>query len=104
MPRPRTHQSSADIDAQIHRLEQERQRLIQAEDQRRGAIVRECLSGPIGEDLRRLLEPAVTSRDAFLFGIQPAPSTSNGSTAPAPKARRSAGTTAQAGAASLGTA
>lgn len=104
MPRPRTHQSSADIDAQIHRLEQERQRLIQAEDQRRGAIIRECLSGPIGEDLRRLLEHVVAPRDAFLFGIQPAPAESKTSASPASKARRSISIAAPAGAASVGTA
>src|SRR5581483_8256410 len=104
MARPRTQQSSADIDAQIHRLEQERQRLIQAEDQRRGAIIRECLSGPIGEDLRRLLEHVVTPRDAFLFGIRPAPTEAKTSTSPASKARRSTSTPATAGTVSLGTA
>ncbi len=71
MPRPKTHQSSADIDAQIHRLEEEKRRLIVAEDQRRGAIIRDCLAGPTGEDLRLLLAPVISPREASLFGIEP---------------------------------
>lgn len=70
MARPRTHQSSADVDAQIRRLEQEKQRLVVEEDQRRGAVIRDCLTSPIADSLREMLQPVVSSRDAALFGIQ----------------------------------
>lgn len=69
MPRPKSERHSTDLDAEIARLEQERKRLIQSEDQRRGAIVRDCLSGSNGSQLRDALRPLVNSRDAFLFGL-----------------------------------
>lgn len=70
MPRPKSERHSTDLDAEIARLEQERKRLIQSEDQRRGAIVRACLGGPDGSQLRNVLRPLVNSRDAFLFGLE----------------------------------
>ena len=69
MARPKAHQSSTDVDAQIRRLEQEKQRLIVAEDQRRGAIIRDCLTGTLGDSIRGILRPIVAARDASLFGI-----------------------------------
>jgi len=73
MPRPKTERHSSDVDAEIARLEQERKRLIQFEDQRRGAIIRDCLAGLHGPQLRSVLQPLITSRDAFLFGMEAAP-------------------------------
>jgi hypothetical protein len=69
MPRPKSHHSSTDIDAQIRRLEQERERLVVLEDQRRGAIIRDCLNGKSADSIRTVLEPIVNPRDAALFGI-----------------------------------
>ena len=74
MGRPKNEKHSSDIDAEIRRLEKERERLIIAEDQRRGAIIRECLSGKAGDRLREILRPLVAPRDAFLFGLEPLPS------------------------------
>lgn len=71
MARPRNGKHSADIDAEIRRLEEEKRRLIVAEDQRRGAFIREALSGKSGDQLRELLRPLVASREAFLFGLEP---------------------------------
>jgi hypothetical protein len=69
MGRPKNEKHSSDIDAEIRRLEEEKQRLIIAEDQRRGAIIREYLSGKAGDRLREILRPLVVPRDAFLFGL-----------------------------------
>ena len=69
MPRPKSERHSSDLVAEIARLEQERKRLIQAEDQRRGSIIRECLAGLNGDHIRDTLRPFVSSRDAFLFGL-----------------------------------
>lgn len=69
MPRPKSERHSSDLDAEIARLEQERKLLIQSEDQGRGAIVRDILTGPSGNSLRTFLEPLVAGRDSFLFGI-----------------------------------
>ena len=74
MGRPKNGKHSSDIDAEIRRLEEEKQRLIVAEDQRRGAIIRECLSGKAGDRLCEILRPLVAPRDAFLFGREPLPS------------------------------
>lgn len=76
MPRPKSERNSADLDAEIARLEQERKRLIQVEDQRRGSIVRECLASLNGDQLREVLRPFVNSRDAFLFGLDSVPASS----------------------------
>ena len=67
MSRPKRLQTSADIAAEIRRLEEERQRAIVAEDQRRGALLREYLGGPQGRAIRAALAPAIGSRDAYLF-------------------------------------
>ena len=69
MTRPKRLTTSADIEAEIRRLESEKQRAIAAEDQRRGALIREYLAGPNGGALRTALADVVSSRDAFLFGI-----------------------------------
>jgi hypothetical protein len=73
MPRPKSERHSTDLDAEIARLGQERKRLIQSEDQRRGAIIRDCLAGSNGPQLRTVLQPLINSRDAFLFGLDAAP-------------------------------
>ena len=69
MARRKQPQTSAEIAAEIRRLEAERQRVIEAEDQRRGALVREYLEGKNGSPLRAALRPIVSPRDAFLFGL-----------------------------------
>ena len=69
MTRPKRLTTSADIEAEIRRLESEKQRAIAAEDQRRGALIREYLAGPNGGALRTALAGVVSPRDAFLFGI-----------------------------------
>ena len=75
MGRPKNEKRSSDIDAEIRRLEEEQQRLIIAEDQRRGAIIRECLTGKSGDRLREIIRPVVAPRDAFLFALDPLPRT-----------------------------
>ena len=70
MPRHKTVQSSADIAAQIGRLKREQERLVLLEDQRRGAVLREVLNGPAGDDLREILRPLVRGRDASLFDLR----------------------------------
>lgn len=74
MPRPKSERHSTDLLAEIARLEQERKRLIQSEDQRRGAIIRELLAGGNAGALRALLQPVVNPRDAYLFSVDPAAS------------------------------
>lgn len=96
MPRPKSERHSSDLDAEITRLEQERKRLIQSEDQRRGAIIRECLRGPNGGQLRDVLRPLVDTRDCFLFGLESPPSSGDKSGDSAPRAsRRHVGQSAQ---------
>jgi hypothetical protein len=87
MPRLKSERHSTDLDAEIARLEQERKRLIQSEDQRRGAIIRELLAGPSGSSLRAILQPLVAGRDSFLFGLDVP---SNGTKQAAPRSRQSA--------------
>lgn len=87
MPRPKSERHSSDLDAEIARLEQERKRLIQSEDQRRGAIIRELLTGPFGSSLRTTLRPLVASRDSFLFGLEIEPESAKPA---APRSRQSA--------------
>ena len=70
MAPPKSEKRSSDLDAEIARLKQERNRAVQAEDQRRGAIIRTLLDGPSGDSLRANLQPLVTARDAFLFGLE----------------------------------
>ena len=69
MTRPKRLTTSADIEAEIRRLESEKARAVAAEDQRRGALIREYLAGANGGALRTALAGVVSSRDAFLFGI-----------------------------------
>ena len=69
MTRPKRLSTSADIEAEIRRLESEKARAIAAEDQRRGALIREYLAGANGGALRTALAGVVSSRDALLFGI-----------------------------------
>ena len=90
MPRPKSERHSSDLDAEITRLEQERKRLIQSEDQRRGAIIRECLRGPNGSQIRDVLRPLLNSRDCFLFGLESPPLSGDksGDSMPKPTRRR----------------
>ena len=88
MPRAKSERHSTDLDVEIARLEQERKRLIQSEDQRRGAIVRDCLHGPNGGQLRDALRPLVNSRDHFLFGLESPPASSDKASDSAPRATR----------------
>ncbi len=69
MGRSRQAPTSADIDEQIRRLQAERERAIAAEDQQRGALVRDYLAGRNGDTLRTALERVVGPRDAYLFGL-----------------------------------
>lgn len=81
MTRPKATPTSVEIDAEIERIKAEREaeinrllerrRRVQAEeDARRGALLREYLTGPHAEDLRRALGAAVAKRDRFLFGLE----------------------------------
>ena len=104
MTRPKRLTTSADIEAEIRRLESEKARAIAAEDQRRGALIREYLAGPNSGALREALAGVVSSRDAFLFGvnrtvaegassgIEPSPTdgaaTANGPSRSSPRSRR----------------
>ena len=69
MARPKTEKHSSDLGAEILRLEQEKRRLIQIEDQRRGALIRETLASLNGDQLRAILRPLIGPRDAFLFDL-----------------------------------
>ncbi len=73
MSRPKRAQkralSSAEIEAEIRRLQEEREHAIEAEDQRRGALIREYLAGKNGDGIRSALERVVSSRDAYLFRL-----------------------------------
>lgn len=62
-------QSSVEIDAEIRRLQEARERAIEAEDQRRGALIREYLAGKNGDGIRSALGRVVSSRDAYLFSL-----------------------------------
>lgn len=89
MARPKTERSSSDVAAEIVRLEQEKRRLIQVEDQRRGAIIRECLSASNGNQLRDALRAIVGPRDSFLFNLESASNSADRSLTP--RARRRVG-------------
>ena len=86
MAPPKSEKRSSDLDAEIARLKQERNRAVQAEDQRRGAIIRALLDGPAGDSLRASLQPLVGARDGFLFGLDV--STGNGKKSSAEPGRR----------------
>jgi hypothetical protein len=96
MSRPRKPQTSTDVELEIRRLLEAKQRLVADEDQRRGALLREYLAGRDGDALRAALAPMVGARDAYLFGI----ATSRGGRSPerpdAPRASCAARTPATA--------
>lgn len=69
MARRKQPQTSADVVAEIRRLEEQRERLIAIEDQRRGALLRECLTGRNGDAIRNVLGRVIPRRDAHLFGL-----------------------------------
>ena len=69
MSRPRKPQTSADVEVEIRRLLEAKERLVADEDQRRGALLREYLARPEGDALRSVLAPFAGARDAYLFGI-----------------------------------
>jgi hypothetical protein len=72
MSRPRAPQTSADVEREIRRLLEEKERLIADEDQRRGALLREYLTRPNASELRDALARFVGARDSYLFGIDAA--------------------------------
>ncbi len=69
MGRTRRPHTAADIDAAIRQLEEERQRAILVEDQRRGELLRGYLVGKHGDAIRTALGRVVGPRDAYLFGL-----------------------------------
>jgi hypothetical protein len=69
MSRTRRPPSSAEIEAEIQRLTEERARALASEDQRRGELLRGYLAGPRGAELRAALAPLVGRRDVLLFGL-----------------------------------
>ena len=70
MPRTKRPPSSADIDAEIQRLTEQRARAVAAEDQRRGELVRGYLAGPNGAELVAVLGRLANARDAVLFRLE----------------------------------
>jgi hypothetical protein len=80
MSRPRRPQTSADVDAEIRRLLEAKERLVATEDQRRGELLREYLARPSGEALRDALALFTAERDAYLFGLESTPELRNGTT------------------------
>ena len=73
MSRPKKPQTSAEIEAEIRRLEEEKQRAVVVEDQRRGELLRGFLHGKDGDAIRAALRRAVSARDAYLFDVASAP-------------------------------
>jgi len=61
--------TTAELDAQIAKLQRQRNECQTLEDQRRGQLVRECLEGPQGETVKRVFEPLVSAKDRALFGL-----------------------------------
>jgi hypothetical protein len=78
MARPRTPQTSADVEREIRRLLEAKERLIVDEDQRRGALLREYLERPNAGELRDVLGHFVGPREAHLFGLADADRPSRG--------------------------
>ena len=70
MSRPKRPQTSAEVDAEIRRLLEAKERLVATEDQRRGELLREYLSRPDGGALRSALASFTGERDAYLFGLE----------------------------------
>lgn len=98
MSRPRKPQTSADVELEIRRLLEAKQRLVADEDQRRGALLREYLAGTGADALRTALAPVVGARDAYLFGISTARGGRSAERSDAPRGGRPAPTTAAASA------
>jgi hypothetical protein len=73
MSRPKAPQTSADVEREIRRLLEAKERLIADEDQRRGALLRDYLSRPNAAELRDALARFAGVRDRHLFGIDEAP-------------------------------
>jgi hypothetical protein len=94
MSRPRNPQTSADVDAEIRRLLEAKQRLVATEDQRRGELLREYLTRPDGEALRDVLAAFAGDRDAYLFGLERTRSERNAGTNREAHRRRSSSTAA----------
>ena len=69
MSRPKKPQTSAEIEAEIRRLQEEKQRAVVVEDQRRGELLREYLDGRNGDAIRTAVGRVVGARDAYLFGL-----------------------------------
>lgn len=96
MGRPKNHLSSAEIEAQIARVQRERddevkrldakRRDAQAvENRRRGELLTGYLAGPRGDDLRRILDTLATPKDRALFGLDGArPAAPHAPDSPAP--------------------
>jgi hypothetical protein len=78
MSRPKTPQTSAEVEREIHRLLEAKARLIADEDQRRGARLREYLARPNASELRDVLVRFAGTRASYLFGIE---AVSNGTAA-----------------------
>lgn len=70
MARAKKHPTADDVDAEIRRLMDERERLVVDEDRRRGALLRGYLGGPEAGALRAVLARLAERRDARLFGIE----------------------------------
>ena len=80
MARPKLHRGSANLDAEIariqretearlHELQAERREAEAREDRRRGEVVRTCLERPDADELRRVLAGIVGAKDRPLFGL-----------------------------------
>ena len=98
MARPRKPQTSADVEFEISRLLEAKQRLVADEDQRRGALLREYLAARGADALRAALAPMVGARDAYLFGISTARGGRSSERADAPRTSHPAATSPAASA------
>lgn len=78
MARQKSPQTSAEVESEIRRLLEAKERLIADEDQRRGALLREYLARPNASELRDVLARFAGTRESYLFGIE---TVSNGAAA-----------------------
>jgi hypothetical protein len=80
MPRPKLHRYSIELDEEIARIQRESRAEIErlqkarveaeaAEDHRRGELIRLCLAGRHGDDLRSVLNVISSPKDRVLFGL-----------------------------------
>ena len=80
MGRPKNQLSSAEIEAQIARVQRERDDEVKrldakrrdaqgVENRRRGELLTGYLTGPKGDDLRRILDILAAPKDRALFGL-----------------------------------